>query len=163
MFAALVGAVPALLGQGQIEHEFGGGIGLAKEPDLMLKPDLAVFGLGVVGEQVNRRGRTLGEMGLKCRQQTTKLLLRIEPDADPRPLLVGETLLDLGEKGGGEHEADEQGFLTADGADGRGLDGGFVEQVAEEGAEYSHPWLFFGRGIHPAIVGNGHLDRLTRF
>lgn len=69
----------------------------------MLKPDLAMLCFGIVSEQVNRRGRTLGEAGLKHRQQATKLLLWIEPDADPCPLLVGESLLDLGEEGGGEH------------------------------------------------------------
>ena len=103
MPAAVVRAVPAILRKREVKDEPRLGVLPPEEPHRVLEPKLAVLGPGLVGKQVEGRRPALGKVGMEGRQQPPELLLWIKPHAHPRPLLVGESLLDLGDEGGGKH------------------------------------------------------------
>ena len=64
--------------------------------DLVLEPDLPVAAAGVVLQAARNGGGVMRcQMRLERRQERAELLLLVEPEADPRSLLVLEALLEL--------------------------------------------------------------------
>ena len=126
----LIGGGHPLLGEGEVDQQAGLRVLLPGEPHLALEPKLASLLGAVVGKQPEGRRLHLLQVRGEDWEQAVELAGWIEPQANPRPLLVGEALLDLGNKCGGNHGAD--GKLTADCADGRGLDRRLAEEISEE-------------------------------
>ena len=80
--------VQAIFGEGQIDHEPV--LGRRAATDLILQPDLAMEGRLLVLKE-RKRSRSQGRQVLvQPREDSVELALLVEPQADPRPLLVLE-------------------------------------------------------------------------
>ena len=108
--ALLIRRIQAFFSQRQVDQEMVplrtfGRQPLGEKINLTPQPQLTVLLLRVVGQQPKRWCLRLLQVFVESHEQTLELPLWVEPEANPRPLFVRESLLDLGDEDGKNHGA----------------------------------------------------------
>jgi len=145
ILAPFIGSCHALFWKGQMQHEFP----WLPFPCLALEPELSVLGLGIKSQQSEGRVLHPIQVLLQHGHQSGELGSWVKPEADSGPLLVRESLLNLSDEGGRQHEWRE-------------LDRGLVEEVAKENTNIRNQRQIQRGGINPAVITNRVLNRGSR-